>query len=347
MRKRATIVTVADAAGVSVSTVSQVLRRAGRISPVTRRRVLSVARDLEYVHDRRAAAMRSGESHDVGLLIHNFANPFNAEVLSGINDALEAQEFMLFVMDTRDNSGCQNSYLRALAGMRPCGLIWVPVRDTDHATVEFVRANCPATVTFMRDSPGNLFDHVGVDNRLGGRMAARHLVGLGHRHIGFLGGDGNSVTIVNRAEGCAAELAAAKIAPPSILHCTESKEAAMQAMLELMECSPQMSAVVCSSDVVAMGATLALSRCGLTAGVDISLVGFDDLDDARLWTPPLTTIAVSPRRIGAAVASAFLERRRHHDAAPRRITLPISLKVRQSSGPYPAARGEPLSGCAL
>ncbi|MEL6437593.1 MAG: LacI family DNA-binding transcriptional regulator, partial [Pseudomonadota bacterium] len=130
MKAKPTISTIARQAGVSVSTVSQVLRGRGRISPSTRDAVLRVVEETGYVQNRRASAMRSGSSRDVGLLINNIANPFNAEVLVGANAYLQQHDYLVFVLDALDDADLQKRYLYALLSGDPSGLLWVPAFET-------------------------------------------------------------------------------------------------------------------------------------------------------------------------------------------------------------------------
>ena len=193
-----TIHTVAQEAGVSISTVSQVLRGRGRISDGTRRKVLGIAKRVGYVQDRRAASMRSGESREVGLLIHNIRNPFNAEVVVGVNSYLEEQGYLVFVLDALDDPVRQRRYLQTMLAGSPEGLLWVPATGKDQETVNWVRSRSPTTISFLRPMPGHPFDHVGIDSTLGASLATRHLLDLGHRHLAFLGGDHESETIIQR-----------------------------------------------------------------------------------------------------------------------------------------------------
>lgn len=328
-----TIRTVARAAGVSTSTVSQVMRGLGRISEDTRRRVLHAAQSMDYVHDRRAAAMRSGASRDIALLIHNFANPFNAEVVNGANAYLEERGYLVYVLDARDDAARQRRYLQTLMGGRPGGLLWVPAVGTDRDTVDWVRGRSPATVTMLRPLPDHPFDHVGFDSTHGTFLATRHLVELGHRNVAFLGGDTEAPTRHQRVGGYVSALLSAGISDTCVRMCAETKAAAMEATLALMAERPDTTAIVCNCDVVAAGATLGLARLGLVTGRDVSVVGFDDIADSRLWSPPLTTVAVDPEGMGRQLAETLLARIANAAAPARTINLPVRLVVRASSGP--------------
>ena len=332
MAERPTIHTVARTAGVSISTVSQVMRGRGRISDETRRKVLRAAEKVNYVQDRRAAAMRSGESRDIGLLIHNIANPFNAEVVVGANAYLEERGYLVFVLDALDDAARQRRYLQTMMGSSPGGLLWVPAKETDAETIDWVRINSPTTVSFLRALSGHPFDHVGIDNTRGASLATRHLMELGHRHIAFLGGDHGSDTILQRVAGYVSALMRGQDAAPIVRECAETKTAAMDAAIALLDAHPEVTGIVCNCDVVAAGVTLGLARLGLEPGRDVSVTGFDDIEDARLWSPPLTTIAVDPKGIGQQLAVALLERKANLDAPVRTVNLPVRLEARASSG---------------
>lgn len=333
MTNRPTIRTVARAAGVSTSTVSQALRGHGRISEETRRKVMRVAEQVNYVQDRRAAAMRSGVSSDIGFLINNIANPFNAEVVRGVTAALEEHGHLVYVLDGRDDPALQEKYLRTLLGGGIGGLLWVPARGTRAETVARVAADSPATVTLMRPFADQPFDHVGIDSAYGVNLATRHLLGLGHRRIAFLGDENDNPTVVQRIGGYASAMLAAGPGAPLVWRCPETKADAKAAAMTLMARHPRITGLVCNCDVVAAGAALGLTEMGRTVGQDVSVVGFDDIEDARLWVPPLTTVSVDAYRIGQQLGETFLARKRDPVAPVRSVTLPVRLEVRQSSGP--------------
>lgn len=332
---RATILTVALEAGVSTSTVSQVMRGSGRISEKTREKVLSAAKRVNYMRNPHAAAMRSGQFREVGLLINQIANPFNAEVVAGVSDRLEADGYLVFVLDTRDETERQRRYLETLIGGARGGLLWVPANGTDKSDVELVVAQKMPTVTFLRQIPGGHFDHVGIENTAGTRDATEFLVGLGHKHIAFLGGEEGVDLRLQRVTGYTQVMEEGGLGPPVIISCHESKEAGAMAATALLTEHPEITAIVGNGDVVAMGATLGLTRMGLVVGRDVSVVGFDDTNEAALWTPPLTTLSVNAFGLGERLAQTLLDRIRDPDAPVRSTRLSARLTVRDSTGPVP------------
>ncbi len=174
---------------------------------------------------------------------------------------------------------------------------------------------------------------MGIDSTLGASLATRHLLDLGHRRLAFLGGDHKSETIIQRIGGFATAMISVGAAPDIVWPCAETKAAAMDATVRLLAKHPSVTGLVCNCDVVAVGATLGLSRLGLTAGRDVSVTGFDDIEDARLWSPPLTTVAVDPVGIGRQLAVSLLERKSRSQSPLRTVNLPVQLMVRTSSGP--------------
>ena len=338
MSGRPTIRTVARAAGVSTSTVSQVLRGGGRISEETRRKVLQAAKTVNYVQDRRASAMRSGQSRDIGLLINKIGNPFNAEVVGGVNESLEEHGYLVHVLDSQDDPARQERYLHTMIGGGLGGLLWVPAIGTSQDTVDWVMANSPITVTLLRQFADQVFDHVGIDSAYGTNLATKHLIELGHQRIAFLGGELDNATLDQRIGGYVTALIGAKYNNPIVRKCDETKTAAKQAAIDLHREHPDVTGFICNCDVVAAGATLGFAELGLEVGKDVSVVGFDDIEDSRLWVPPLTSVAVDPKGIGQQLAETFLARKANIDAPVRTVSLPVRLKTRASSGP-PAQGG--------
>ena len=149
MFKKPTLHSVAEKAGVSVATASQVLRNTGRISEETRKRVIRAAEQLNYVRDSRAASMRSGESREIGLVIHEIANPFNAEVISGISDFLERENYLVSVLDSQNDNQREEQNLRAFIAGGRSGIIWVPTAQVLEQTTQLLLTNNVPTITFL------------------------------------------------------------------------------------------------------------------------------------------------------------------------------------------------------
>jgi LacI family transcriptional regulator len=325
--------TVASEAGVSLATVSQVLRGTGRISQATRRKVLEAAKKLNYVPDGRAASMRSGQNREIGLVIHQIANPFNAEVISGVSDLLETEGYLVSVLDSADDPAKEMRNLEAFIRSARGGLLWVPSAEIQPRTIDLLSTHRLPTVTFLRRIPDAPFDHVGIENTAATNSATNYLADLGHRHIAFLGGTGLGQVRVERIAGYSATLAERNLGEPVIWSSPDSKLSGLDAALALREQHPGVTALVCNGDMVALGACLALLRLGLTPGKDMSVIGFDDISDAAVATPPLTTLAVSPTQLGRKLARVLLDRIKEPEMPKITVTVPAKLVVRGTTGP--------------
>lgn len=324
--------TVAQHAGVSLATVSQVMRGAGRISEVTRKKVLQAAKDLNYVPDGRAAAMRSGENREIGLVIHSIANPFNAEVISGVSDLLETEGYLVSVLDSRDDPAKEARNLEAFIRSARGGLLWVPTHDMEPRTTALLATHHIPTVTFLRRLDGLNFDHVGIENTAATRMATQYLADLGHKRIAFFGGSGMGQVRMERIAGYRAVLVERDLGAPVIWASDDNKLSGLDAALALRQAHPEVTALVCNGDMVALGACLALQRLGLMPGKDMSIIGFDDISDAAVATPPLSTLAVSPRQLGRKLARVLLDRIKEPDMPVVTVTVPAQLMVRGTTG---------------
>lgn len=330
MKTRPTITTVSQKAGVSVSTVSQVLRGSGRISQQTRDKVLQAARAVNYIRDSRAAAMRSGQNKEVGLLVQHIDNPFNAEVLAGVTRTLEQHDYLVFVLDAQDDAQRQQRYLEMLAGHAKGGFIWVPTQHTPTESSDLLRQQHIPTVTFLRSMPGQYFDHVSVENTQATRDATRYLIEQGHRHIAFFGGQYEIESRMQRISGYLTGMHEATL--PTIVWPTEdSKRGGAEGLPALLAEHPEVTALICVADTVALGACLGLSRLGKETGNDVAVIGFDNIEEAALWTPALTTLAINPYQLGEQLAQTLLDRIDKPDAPVRHIHLPAQLILRETA----------------
>ncbi len=331
MPEKPTLSTVAQRAGVSIPTVSQVMRGTGRISNETREKVLKAARDLHYVPNSRAAAMRSGENKEVGFVINHLGNPFNAEVIGGVVELLEAEGYLVSIVDTRDDPIRQSRQLEAFIRHGRGGLLWVPAIGTPSETFDLLSAHRIPVVTFLRHARRDI-DHVGIRNTEATSRATQYLVDLGHRQIAYLGGSDQAIVSNQRITGYELVMERNGLEPPVVWNCDDNKLAGLEAMTDLRAKHPGITAVVCNGDMVALGACSALIRAGLRPGVDVSVFGFDDTQDAAVATPALTTMAVSPHKLGRKLARALLDRIEDPEMPP--VVSEVSAKpvIRATTG---------------
>ena len=212
------------------------------------------------------------------------------------------------------------------------GLLWVPAEDTDDATYELLARHGLPTVTFLRRSGKGRFDHVGIENREATRTATTYLADLGHTKIAYLGGTAQFGVRTERIIGYEGVLKERRLAAPIVWNSPDDKSSGLEAMNELMAQHPEVTAVVCNGDMVAIGACAAVTRKGLSPGKEISVIGFDDVSDASIAEPPLTTMAVSPYDLGRRLAKVVLDRMRDPDQPTSTTLAAAELVVRSTTG---------------
>lgn len=336
---RVTIVDVARSAGVSKSTVSLVLSESPLVAEATRERVTHAMKALGYVYHRGAAQLRAASSDLVGMVISDLTNPFFAELAVGIEDALYKLGFTPILANTNENSERQAQVLRSLREHNVAGIIISPARGTDGWTfAQQWPKSIPAVIT-MRRIVGSPLPYVGPDNRRGAREAVEHLLRLGYRRIGFIGGDRSMTTQQDRSDGWRDALnAAGRAADESLVfESAPTRDGGREAIERALAMPAPPQAVVCYNDIVAMGATHALAERGLTVGRDMAVVGFDDIAEASHNAPPLTTVSADTGEMGLRCAESLLGLIRGEDPNALSFAGGTRLVVRESCG---AARRE-------
>ena len=191
-------------------------------------------------------------------------------------------------------------------------------------------------MTFLRHARADI-DHVGIRDADAAAAATAHLVELGHRKIAYLGGSNKSTVRQNRIAGYERVLTRHGLGPGLVWPSQDSKLAGMDAVIALRSAHPDVTGIVCNGDMVALGSCLGLIRIGLAPGKDMSVVGFDDVEDAAVATPPLTTMSVQPHLLGRKLGKALLDRIHHPDHPAVFTEVAADLVVRQTT----AALGSP------
>lgn len=329
-----TLAQVAERAGVSTATVSMVLSHRGRISEATRKRVLLALDEMGYVYNQTAANLRNRTSNQVGLLLHDITNPFYGEMTAGLSHEMERHDLLLFLANSEESYERQQKFVDSLMRNNACGMVLCGARETPPMFFEALkRRNVPA-IMVVRPFENVDFDFVGTDNFLGTRMATQHLLDLGHRHIAFIGGCNGSTTRALRVGGYTSKLLEHNIQPESewIVPSQASRSDGASVAEALFTRFPQITAAVCYQDIVALGVMQTLRKMGRIVGKDFALVGFDDVTEASLVQPALTTVSVAAKEIGRKAGELLYSRIQGNDEPPKRIILPPALIVRESCG---------------
>ena len=332
-RKKVTLVDVARHAGVSRATASLVLRKSPLVADKTREKVLASMRALGYVYNRSAASLRSRRSQAIGLVITDITNPFFAELAVSIETQLSDAGYAVLLSNTMEDTAKQERLLHVMNGHQVDGVFLCPAQETTGETIELLQRWRLPGVMVARYIPGVEYDYAGVDNQAGAAQAVEHLYARGHRRIAFLGGHPMSSARRDRYRGYLDALRRLGLEAPPDLSVTSpaTRRGGYEALVRLLDLPEPPTAVLCYNDVVAFGALHALQARHRTPGRDFGVVGFDDVADASLVRPALTTVAIEPDRIGRAATDLLLARIESPDTPPRRIILPTRLVVRASS----------------
>jgi DNA-binding LacI/PurR family transcriptional regulator len=338
-----TIKHVAERAGVSTATVSRVLAGGDGVSEELGGRVREAMRTLNYHPNRIARNLRARTTRTIGVVIPNIENPFFTSVVRGIENVLQAADHTLLLGNADEDAGHEQVYLRTLRAEGVAGIIFVPVSDTPAAYRQYLDAGVPF-VAIDRSPDGLGIDLVTVANASGARAAVRHLIDLGHRHIGLIGGPTHYSTANERKAGYEEALAAAGLPrPPQLVRHGDFREAGgYDSMNALLDEAETPTAVFVANNLMVLGAIRAIHERGMRIPSDIAVVGFDDMPWAMSLQPPLTTVAQPTYELGATAARMLLARLREPDRPVRHIMLETRLVVRASCGaraPAPPRQG--------
>jgi LacI family transcriptional regulator len=330
---RVTLADIALACGVSRATVSLVLRGSPLVHADTRARVEAELKRQSYVYNRAAANLRQGRSSSVALVINDLSNPFFAEFAAGVDEALGAVGYVTLLGSTSESAVREQAVLASLMEHRPAGIILAPTSGSDGRALERVIGAGTPVLLFNRDMAGTGWDFLAMDNVAGARAATEHLLALGHRRIAFYGGFQGSSSCLQRRQGYAEAMAAAGIAiePGWMIETAPTRLEAARQVGALFVRDPAPSAALAYNDAVALGLMLGLAACGRQVGRDFAVVGFDDIPEASVSVPPLSTVATAPRALGRLAAEHLLARITGQAGAPATIVAPVQLAVRQSS----------------
>jgi len=330
--KRVTLNDVAREAGVSRSTVSIVLRGGANLTPETVQRVVGSMQRLGYIYNRAAASLRTKKSSTIGLLVPNIMNPVFAAVIVGAEETFNRSGLTLLLTNTGESLERQRKALTLMREHGVEGILICPVKGTDIRALDALPAGTP-TVFITRYADGYACNYIGIDNSGGIAAAMEHLFALGHKRIAFAGGYPD--TSAARERSSAVQVALRSRGLPAdgklIFHSDISPEGGESAAAWLLKLEERPSAVVCFNDMVALGLMTGLRRHGVQPGRDVSIVGFDDMPGSSALNPALTTVRADFSAVGRNAAELLQTLIEDRTCAPRRIILPTTLLVREST----------------
>jgi DNA-binding LacI/PurR family transcriptional regulator len=329
-----TIADVAERAGVAPSTVSRVLNDHASVRPATRRRVMAVVEELDYSPSEIARSLSRRKTGTVGVLVPFFTHPSAVERLRGLTRALTARGYyvVLFDVETRAQRDAQ---LRTLAQAgRTDAAIVVSLPVTDEEVARFKRSRLPL---ILLDTASAAAPHIVIDDVRGGRLAAEHLLGLGHRRIAFVGDPPSNpfafTSSIDRRTGYfhALEAGGVPIRPELIREGEHDQDVASRLTGELLALPEWPTGVVVASDTQALGVLDACRRHGVAVPQELSVIGFDDISVSRLVG--LTTVRQPLEESGRRAAELLLGLLEDDEQVPLRTLLPLELVFRDTTAP--------------
>ncbi|MCK2218995.1 LacI family transcriptional regulator [Actinomadura sp. ATCC 31491] len=300
---------VARLAGVSVGTVSNVLNRPDMVAPDTRERVQAAIAQLGYVRNGSARQLRAGRSRTLAVVALDLANPFFIDVLSGVETAAQRDKLTVMVFNSSKDAEREERLLEELEEQRPLGVLITPVNDRgQRERLDRLVSRGIPVVVFDNSSRVSHGCAVAVDDVLGGRLAGRHLLERGHRHIAYAGGPFSVRQVEDRRDGLAGELG--ERARLTVIRLPDLNVATGRtAGREIAELSPaaRPTAVFCGNDLVALGVLQELTQRGLRVPDDVAILGYDDIDFAAAAAVPLSSIRQPREQIGHSATLMLLE----------------------------------------
>ncbi len=331
---RSTIQDVAKYAGVSVATVSHVINNTHYVSPELKNRVNEAIEVLNYRPNKLARALNRRDVPLLALIVPDISNPYWSLFARSVQDITDQHNYSVIVCSSDGLYDREIRFLRSLSGWIS-GLILHPYHVTQQDVNQIIGDSIPMVIlgdfTNSENQPSN-WDWVASNNLDSAQLAVEHLLALGHRDIAFIQGPEGTPTSVRRLQGYqrALEGAGVQVNDRWLAPGEYTQLGGYMAMKAMLAGSNSPTAVFCANDLSALGVLEAAKQLGYRVPQDISIVGFDDIDEAALASPPITTIRLSPRHVGNVAAETLLERLQGRQE-PKRILIEGSLIIRQST----------------
>jgi LacI family transcriptional regulator of maltose regulon len=337
--KKVSIIDVAKLAGVSVSTVSLVLRQKGKISDATIERVHTAITELGYVHNVAAANLRANTSNLIGLILRDFSDSFSIKVMASIVQELEKQGYMVFLGQPLNDDDHLERCLLSFKQQGVAGVIYLSSDATTLHLPEKMR-QCPLPLVVVSQSLLEENCHLVMrDNRQAASLATRYLIERGHRSIAYIGGRENDMIRQQRLLGFHSALSQYGMVwrDESTPVCSDDTHAASIATRQLLEKNNTITALLCHSPDAIIGSISGIHQVGRTVGKDVfltqqvALIGFEDMLHVNLTSPSFTYVSSASEETGRQAATLMIRKLKEPELQVQRITLSGQLIARESA----------------
>ncbi len=322
--------------GVSVVTVSKVLRGNSDISDATRRRVLKRMKELNYQPNMMARGLASGRTYTVGLVVPDLVHPFFAEFAKSLSGILRTSKRALILASSEEDPDVERQEIRTLLSRGVDVLLIASCQANLRNFYELGDVKTPYLL-FDRNFPHLAAHFVGSDDVKVGEMATRHLIDIGRKRIAHIGGKNTSPSF-DRLRGYRNALAESRlVALENYIIVRERMEESgdmvgFQAMQELLKLTPRPDAVFCYNDLTAIGAIEATFQAGLRVPEDIAVIGCGNLRYANYLRVPLSSIDHGTAELGRIAGEFALELSAKPEQDPKSVLVESTLVVRKSTG---------------
>ncbi|KLU60678.1 catabolite control protein A [Peptococcaceae bacterium CEB3] len=327
-----TIKDVAEAANVSLKTVSRVINKNEKVRAETRDRVLLAAKALGYQPNAIARSLRSKKTYTIGVLIADITNGFFSAMVRGIEEVAVARDYSVIIADTNEMLKKERRYSRIFAEKQVEGLIVVPALGSQKY-LENLAKRFP--IVFLdRCGEGINTSVVKVENERGAYELTKHLLEHGYREVAYVGDSESLSTAQGRFAGFARALkeSGVHLSPAFIKAGNRTVQDAYSAAQELLRCLPRPQAVFAGNNLMVQGTLRALSRAGLEVPRDLALVGFDDFEMADTLRPRLTVVSQPVYEMGRQAANILFGQMENASRERQEVVFPVELIIRESCG---------------
>lgn len=333
------IADIARVAGVSHTTVSRALHESPLISVETRRTIQQLAREMGYTPNLVAQSLQTRQTKTLGLVVTSIADPFLGDVVKGVEEVARQANFSVLLATSHNDPDQEMAIIETFRRRRVDGILIESSRITSNYKDRIEHIRIPTVlINSQAESEAGLFHWVSVDDYRGAQMAVQHLLGLGHRAIGYLGVNNRPRSNRQRLLGYQSALSAAgipyqdawTIILPDSRVSHEEDVAFGQAAFPLLR-EAGMTGLFCYNDMLAVGVLLACQELGFAVPEQLSVVGFDDIKLAGYVTPPLTTVRQPKVELGHMATQVLLDLLQHRPGQ-NHVLLP-TLITRASTAP--------------
>ncbi len=329
--------TVAALAKVSIATVSRTINGSPAVSDRLMKRVWQAIEQLNYFPNTHARSLVSGRSRILGIIVENITNPFFPELIQNFEEIAVAHGYEILVSSSNSDPAILTNCVRRMLERKVEGVAVMTFGEEEPVLDQLTHRDIPMVLAeFKLDDPKT--STILLDYTTGVRAAVSHLMGLGHRRIGFLAGPHKLHSAITRENDfrTAMREAGLDVDPAWVIECDHTLRGGVAGFERLRALGSRPTAVLCSNDMTAIGVLRAAYMGGLRVPQDLSVIGLDDIDFAEFTLPPLTTIRLSRADLARAAFDALQAQTDGNVKIQREFLVSTSLVVRGSTG-APAA----------